>query len=258
MIMPAEKMVISRVDGASSTAWFVGTAAVNWVVLQDDSGVTLIDGGYPRQAALVEESITKVGASPSDIRGALLTHAHVDHIGGLVSLAARHGFPVFADPDEVGHARRDYLQQASPAAIASVAHRPRVWRWLAEVVPLGVLSRKGIGTTQPFAHTSDLPRPLDLPGAPVPVASHGHTDGHSAYLVADGAVLVSGDALVSDHPISGVSGCQCIPDVFQHDVAAARRSVEAFTTLDATVLFPGHGPRVDGSVAEMAREALAR
>lgn len=252
MIVPTEKFILSRVDDGSSTAWFVGTPAVNWVILQDDSGLTLIDGGYPRQAGLVEQSIEKIGARPADIRGALLTHAHVDHIGGLTRLAAQYGFPVYVDPAEVGHARRQYLQQASPAAIASMAYRPRVWRWLAEVVPLGVLSRKGIADATAF------PSPLDLPGSPVPLAAPGHTDGHSAYLVAGGAVLVSGDALVSDHPISGFAGCQCIPDVFQHDVDVARHSVEEFTRLDATVLFPGHGPRVDGSVAAMAREALNR
>ena len=243
---------LSRADGAESTAWFASTTAVNWVILQDNSGITLIDGGYPRQAGLVEESIVKVGASVSDIRGALLTHAHVDHIGGLATLAERHGFPVYVDPAEVGHARRDYLQQATPLGIASVAYQPRVWRWLAEVTPLGVLSRKGIAVAAAF------PDPLDLPGTPVPVSAHGHTDGHSAYLVADGAVLVSGDALVSDHPISPISGCQCIPDVFQHNAPMARRTVESFTALEATTLFPGHGPRVDGSVAQMARDALAR
>ncbi|MGW0037288.1 MBL fold metallo-hydrolase [Gordonia sp. NPDC003376] len=243
---------ISSVTGASSTAYLVSTPAVNWVILQDTSGLTLIDGGYPGQAGAVVESIWRIGGTPSDIRGALLTHAHVDHLGGLAKLAEQHGFPVYADPDEVGHARRDYLQQATPAGIAAIAYRPRVLRWLAMVTPLGVLSHAGIDATQPF------PDPLDLPGAPSPVAAHGHTDGHSAYLVADGQVLVSGDALVSDHPISAVSGCQCLPDVFQHDMPTARRTIEEFTRLDAIVLFPGHGPRVDGSVAEMARTALNR
>lgn len=242
----------SRVDTASSTAWLFHTDVVNWIVLQDDSGITLIDGGYPGQADAVLDSIRHAGGRPEQIRGALLTHAHVDHLGGLATLAAQYDFPVYADAAEVGHARREYLQQASPLDIAAVAYRPRVWRWLAQVTPLGVLSRTGIRATQPFT------KPLDLPGAPVAVPAHGHTDGHSAFLVADGTVLVSGDAMVSAHPISSVRGCQCIPDVFTHDVAAARRTLEQFTRLDATVLFPGHGPRVDGAVADLARQALAR
>ncbi|GAA1482358.1 MBL fold metallo-hydrolase [Gordonia sinesedis] len=243
---------IDTVEGDGTSAHFVHTDAVNWVILREGSDLTLVDGGYPGQADVVVESIRRIGCRPEDIRGALLTHAHVDHIGGLAKLLGRYDFPVYADPVEVGHARRDYLQQASPLGIARIAAAPRVLRWLAAVTPLGVLSRAGIADTQPF------PEPLDLPGRPAPVAAHGHTDGHSAYLVADGAVLVSGDALVSGHPISKINGAQCIPTVFQHDESAARASVESFTQLDADTLFPGHGRRLDGGVAAAARDALAR
>ncbi|MYR07477.1 MBL fold metallo-hydrolase [Gordonia sp. SID5947] len=250
MIVPKSKFLISRVDAGSSVAYLVHTDVVNWVLLQEGSDLTLIDGGYPGQASDVVESIRHIGGRPEDIRGALLTHAHVDHLGGLISLSERYGFDVYMDPVEVAHARRDHLQQAGPLDILPIAYRPRVLRWLATVTPLGVLSRKGIDDAKPFGTS------LDLPGGPTPVAAHGHTDGHSAYLVADGEVLVSGDALVSGHPISALAGPQCISDTFQHDVETARRTVESFTQLDATVLFPGHGPRVDGSVADAARRAL--
>lgn len=250
MIVGSSKFFISRVDAGSSTAFLVHTDVVNWVLLQEGSDITLIDGGYPGQAAQVEESIRHIGARPEDIRGALLTHAHVDHLGGLVTLQERYGFDVYLDPVEVAHAKREYLQQAGPADIAPIAYKPRVLRWLAQVAPLGVLSRKGLPAAQPF------PDSLDLPGRPVPVAAHGHTDGHSAYLVADGAALVSGDALVSGHPISSIAGPQCISNAFQHDVPTARRTVEAFTALDATTLLPGHGPLYDGGVAAAARRAL--
>jgi len=241
---------IERVDGDAGTAYLVGTGPVNWVVLQEGSDLTLIDGGYPGQADAVLESIRAIGARPEDIRGALLTHAHVDHLGGLAKLQKRYGFDVFMDPVEVAHARREYLQQADVRDIAPIAYRPRVLRWLAKVTPLGVLSRTGLPDAQPF------PEPLDLPGRPKPVAAHGHTDGHSAYLVADEQVLVSGDALVSGHPISAIAGPQCIADAFQHDVDEARRTVGDFTRLDATVLYPGHGPVHRGSVADAARRAL--
>ncbi|MDL9937660.1 MBL fold metallo-hydrolase [Gordonia sp. ABSL1-1] len=243
---------IGRVESDTGTAYLVYTEVANWVLLQEGSDLTLIDGGYPGQAKTVLESIRAIGARPEDIRGALLTHAHVDHLGGLAKLQARYGFDVYMDPIEVAHARRDYLQQADVGDIAPIAYRPRVLRWLTAVTPLGVLSRAGLPDAQAF------PEPLDLPGRPQPVAAYGHTDGHSAYLANDGAVLVSGDALVSGHPISSVAGPQCIGDAFQHDVDEARRSVESFTTLDATTLFPGHGPMYRGSVAEAADRALNR
>lgn len=240
-------------DGRGGHVHFVHTDHVNWVLLQDDSGVTLIDGGYPKQADALESSVDQIGASPSDIRAALVTHAHVDHIGGLRVVAERHGFPVYADPVEVGHVRRDFLQQAGPMDLAPLLYRPRVARWLLEVGTMGVLDRSGIDATQPFPSSGVL----DLPGRPRPVACPGHTSGHSAYLVAGGHVLVSGDALITGHGISAVHGPQCLHKAFHHDVATNRASVQALAALDVDVVLPGHGPAFHGPIAEAVAQALA-
>ena len=247
-------MEITSVDGDSATVHFVNTDVVNWLLLEEDGEVTLIDGGYPGQADQVIESIERIGRHPGDIRGALLTHAHVDHLGGLVTLHERYGFPVYMDPVEVAHARREYLQQADPISLAPLARHRRVLAWLAKVTPLGVLSRKGIDDAQGFPGSGT--GALDLPGTPVPVAAHGHTDGHSAFLVADGAALVSGDALVSDHETTAITGPQCLPGAFQHDATAARRTVEEFASLDADLLLAGHGPFYRGSVSQATQRAL--
>lgn len=244
---------ITRVGNAH----FVYTPLVNWVILVGDDGVTLIDGGYPGQAGLVEESLRRVGAQPGDIKAALLTHAHVDHLGGLAKVAQRHGFPVYADPAEVGHARRDFLHQANALTLAPYLWRPRVLLWLSQMLPQGGLSRRGIPATQPFPALDD-DGALPLPGRPVPVTAHGHTDGHSGYLVADGQVLVSGDALITGHLVTAEVGPQELPAAFTHDPEAARAPLAAFAELDAQVLFPGHGPVQHGPVAEAARTVLAR
>lgn len=246
---------IVSVDGGASTAHLVSTAGVNWILLQEGSDLTLIDGGYPGQAGLVAESVARIGARPEDIRGALITHGHVDHIGGLVTLHERYGFPVYADPDEVGHVRREYLDQVSPVDIAKMSYRPRVWRWLAEIIPLNALSRNGIDDASAFPAGASHGA-LDLPGRPVPVAAHGHTAGHSGYLLADGRVLASGDALITGHLLSSSTGPQLLGACFHHDVAENRSAVESFTTLDADVLFAGHGPGRHGAVADAARAAL--
>ncbi|MEO9329208.1 MBL fold metallo-hydrolase [Gordonia aurantiaca] len=252
----ARPMEITSVEGESSTTHFVHTDVVNWVLLEEQGALTLIDGGYPGQAAQVVESITRIGRRPEDIAGALLTHAHVDHLGGLAKLQSRHGFDVHMDAAEVDHALRHRLQQANAIDLAPLATHLGLWSWLAKVTPLGVLSRAGLSSASPHGEVAGDGAALDLPGSPVPVASPGHTDGHSAYLVADGRALVSGDALVTGHEVSPIVGPQCIPSPFQHDEPTARRSVEQFTALDADILLPGHGAIHRGSVADAARRAL--
>ncbi len=248
---------ITSVDAGSSTAHLVTTPSVNWILLQEGSDLTLIDGGYPGQAGLVEESIRQIGGRGEDIRAALITHGHVDHIGGLVTLQERYGFNVYADPLEVAHVRREYLDQVSPVEIAKMSYQPRVWRWLAEIIPLKALSRTGIDDVAAFDDVAVVDQELDLPGRPVAVASHGHTAGHSGYLLADGQVLASGDALITGHMLSASAGPQLLAACFHHDVDENRSAVEAFTSLDADVVFAGHGPVYRGSASEAARKALA-
>ncbi len=243
--------VTTIANGALKTH-FVSTSTVNWVILQDDSGVTLIDGGYPGHAPAVIESLRRVGSAPEEIRGALLTHAHVDHLGGLARLRTQHAFDVFADPEEVSHARRDYLEQAEPADIARIAYRPRVMRWLSRIVPLGALNKDGIADTLPFTDLNALP------GSPVAVPTHGHTRGHSAFVVGDGEVAVTGDALVSGHMISSTAGPQCLGHVFAHDDAANRAAVATLADLDAVVVMPGHGPLLSGRMSIFVEQALTR
>ncbi len=228
---------------------FAQTDLVNWTLVVDASGVILIDAGFPGNRTDVLESLGQLGFGVTDVRAILLTHAHVDHFGAAIWFAQAHRTPVFCHADEVGHSKREYLEQASPLTVAAQAWQPRWLTWSVAITRKGALTHRGIATTQ--ALTADIAD--HLPGAPKAIPTPGHTGGHCSYLV-DG-VLISGDALITGHPVSTRRGPQLLPSVFNHDQAACLHSLSALGMLDTEVLLPGHGPVWRGPVREAAEQA---
>lgn len=68
-------------------------------------------------------------------------------------------------------------------------------------------------------------------------------------------MLVSGDALVTGHPLLTDTRPQLLPRLFNHDQAGCVRSLSALEAVDTDVLLPGHGPLWRGPVHEAARAA---
>src|ERR1700748_2036011 len=97
---------------------FAETNLVNWTLVTDDSGVMLIDAGYPGSRDDVLDSLRRLGYGVDDLRAILLTHAHIDHVGSPIWFAKTHGTPVYCHAAEVGHSKREYLEQVSPADLA--------------------------------------------------------------------------------------------------------------------------------------------
>ncbi|MBW0019639.1 MAG: MBL fold metallo-hydrolase [Mycobacterium sp.] len=224
--------------------------AVNWTLVTDDTGVVLIDAGYPGDRDEVLASLRKLGYGPPDVRAILLTHAHIDHLGSAIWFAREHGTPVYCHADEVGHAKREYLEQVSVLDIALRVWRPRWAVWTAHVVRSGGLIRDGIPTAQ--ALTADVA--AGLPGHPRAVFTPGHTNGHCSYLV-DG-VLASGDALVTGHPLMRQSGPQLLPAIFSYSQERCVRSLAALALLETEILLPGHGDVWRGPIREATQAAL--
>jgi glyoxylase-like metal-dependent hydrolase (beta-lactamase superfamily II) len=228
---------------------FAQTDLVNWTLVADGDGVMLIDAGFPGHRADVLASLDALGFGVGDLRAIMLTHAHIDHFGTAIWFAEEHGTPVYCHAAEVGHSKREYLEQASPVDVARHAWQPKWLKWSVAIMRKGGLTHTGIPTTAPL--TEDLA--AALPGAPKSVPTPGHTGGHCSYIV-DG-VLISGDALVTGHPVSARRGPQLLPSVFNHDEQACRRSLEALGLLDVEVLLPGHGPVWRGSIRDAVNQA---
>lgn len=239
----------AALSAITDTVHFAYTDLVNWTLVADEAGVMLIDTGFPGSRDDVLASLRELGFGVDDLRAILLTHAHIDHFGSAIWFAKTHGTPVYCHAAEVGHAKREYLEQASPADIAKHIWRPRYLTWSVAITRKGAMVRDGIPTAQVL--TDEVA--ATLPGKPVAIPTPGHTGGHCSFLV-DG-VLVSGDALVTRHPLSARGGPQLLPGLFNHDQEGCVRSLSALGVLDAEVLLPGHGPVWRGSMREAAERA---
>ena len=228
---------------------FAQTDVVNWTLVADGDGVMLIDAGFPGQRDDVLATIAALGFGVADVRAILLTHAHIDHFGTAIWFADEHGIPVYCHATEVGHSKREYLEQASPVGVAMHAWQPKWLKWSVSIMRMGGLSHAGIPATR--ALTEDVA--ATLPGAPTSVPTPGHTRGHCSYVV-DG-VLISGDALITGHPVAPRRGPQLLPSLFNHDEQSCLRSLEALAMLDTEVLLPGHGPVWRGPIRDAVNQA---
>ena len=233
----------------TDTVHFAQTHLVNWTLVTDGNGVVLIDAGFPGQREEVLGTVRQLGFGVDDIHAILLTHAHVDHFGTAIWFAKTHGTPVFCHASEVGHTHREYLEQVSTIDLVAKAWRPRYLRWSLNIIRVGALTRHGI----PTAHALTDEITAALPGTPVAIPTPGHTGGHCSFVV-DG-VLVSGDALVTGHPVSKRYGPQLLPGLFNHDQGACVRSLSVLARVDSDVLLPGHGPVWRGHLGEAAAQA---
>ena len=236
----------------SDSVHFAYTDLVNWTLVTDGNGVMLIDTGFPGNRDDVLTSLRQLGFGVDDLRAILLTHAHIDHFGSAIWFAKTHGTPVYCHAAEVGHSKREYLEQAGAADILPHVWQPRFLKWTVAITRKGGMVRDGIPTTQ--ALTEDVA--ASLPGEPTAIPTPGHTGGHCSYVV-DG-VLVSGDALVTGHPLLATDGPQLLPELFNHDQDGCVRSLAALGLLDTDVLLPGHGPVWRGSIRDAVAQATPR
>lgn len=219
---------------------FAEGPAANWVVFTGRDAVELVDAGYPADRELVEASIRWAGGAVSQLRRILVTHGHSDHLGASRALAAETGAAVSTVPEELRNVRRDVTEQVTVAdLLPSIAKRGTV-RWAVSAIRAGGLGDVGVpGATALAGDDVELSTGHRL--RVIPTA--GHTSGHAAFFEPESGALISGDALVTGHPLLRASGRpQSLPAFFHHDREEAARSAAALDLAGVRLLLPGHGP----------------
>lgn len=228
---------------------------VNWALVTDGDAVILVDAGYPNDHGALFASIEQIGRRPEDVQAIVLTHAHLDHMGGIPAFLARHDVPVLTGEEEARHARREYLDQITPLQMLQQCTTRSGRRWVTQTLR-AVLPHLSMSLTDVTGVPADVA--LDIPGNLVPIATPGHTRGHTAWLMPSEGILFTGDSLVSGHPLSCIGTCaQVLPEVFNEDEPAMVRSLENLGDLPAEIFVPGHGPTLHGDLPAILARAIS-
>jgi glyoxylase-like metal-dependent hydrolase (beta-lactamase superfamily II) len=210
---------------------------MNYYLLREDDGFTVIDTGIPGGASGIVDLAKREGAP---IRRILLTHAHMDHIGSL-----------------------DDLHQAAPDAEVIISEReaPLLAKDGEKVaVREGEPGDAKLRGGYPGAKTKPtrLINHGDKIGSLEAIATPGHTPGHMAYLDTRDGTLIAGDAF---HTMGGPTVASVFKLIFPLPVMAtwhkgkATESAEALLEYRPQRLAVGHGPVVDNPLSAM-KEAV--
>jgi glyoxylase-like metal-dependent hydrolase (beta-lactamase superfamily II) len=206
---------------------------VNAYVLETDTGRVLVDTGLPNTQEALTAALERIGGPAPDLL--ILTHAHMDHVGGLPALG---DIRVAAHTDEAdllanGETSRGLvpLEHCPPELREQIKHKPTV-------DPVTVDVRLNDGDT--------------VPGFPSLTVIHtpGHSAGHISLLWDHaGGVLIAGDAAANFG--------QPVPPPVAEDIELTLATARALSERDFEAAAFGHGPVIASGAAAAFRRSFA-
>jgi glyoxylase-like metal-dependent hydrolase (beta-lactamase superfamily II) len=147
---------VARVLAAAGAPTDQVSLAVDALLLRGGGRVILVDTGMgPDNHASLVASLKLAGVAPGEVTDVLITHAHFDHVGGLIDAAGRSAFPKAAI----------WINAREWAAMLAVPGPHRITPAIAAQV-------------RTFEPGHEI-----LPGI-TPTALYGHTTGHVGYIIA--------------------------------------------------------------------------
>lgn len=227
----------------------LGSALVNFYLVEEDGAYTLIDAGMPGYFHQLPALMARLGADIHDIEAVVLTHAHSDHIGIAERVRTEAQAKVHVHGADAQRARSTGGPK-SERSLAPYVWRPAAIRLLAHAARAGGRRVPRIEDLKTFTEGATL----DVPGRPTVIGTPGHSHGHCSLLLPDRGVLFVGDALCSRNPLTGRHGPQLMPSALNASTEQALTSLDRLEPVEASLALFGHGdPWTGGLRAAVAR-----
>lgn len=201
----------------------------NAYLIRSPDGLTLVDTAVKGVRPRLERQLSRAGYQLTDIRRILITHAHVDHVGGLAELVQATNAKVWAHRLAAPIIRGD--MPAPRPAPDDVSTQDKL---------IGRLISSFVGGEQP-------PAPVDreledgdildevLPGLAV-IHLPGHAPGQAGFWLPQNKLLIGGDVMMHLTPrLTRPLGA------YTPDMAGADQSILKVASLGVSTLGLGHG-----------------
>lgn len=223
------------INTVSQLAFLPNVFPVNCYLVEEQDGLTLIDTGMSFSAKGILQTAGRLGKPITRI---VLTHAHLDHVGGLDLLKeALPDVPVYIS-------RRDALLLQGDVSL------------LPEEPDMPI---RGSVPTKVKTTADVLLQDGDHVGSLLAVAAPGHTPGSMAFLDTRNRILIAGDAFQTRGGIA-VSGK--IKPWFPFPALATWCKTEAIESarklieLQPALLAVGHGPMLEQPIDAIRRAIM--
>ncbi len=191
--------------------------------IEDSDGLTLIDAGIASSVKRIVRELKTIGRAPTDIVRIIVTHAHIDHIGGLPRLQELSGAKVLCSRVEA-----PFVEGKSYPPLP----KRKDIKGISKLLPMKPWKSSGTPVAETVSSWETLPMVM---GGLVVIDTPGHSPGAISLWQPEWKVLFCGDVLMNTPKLR-------LPiAAFTSDMRENIRSVQRLAELGPSLVCFGHG-----------------